>query len=111
MTTEITKESLLNFALTADLAEVKAMHEATRARLAELRAVGVGFTPFPKRTKATGALTQDEIVAWVPTVRQPEGSEFADRALRNSLVYEVEKLGEFCETLAARLHNRLPSYA
>jgi len=108
---DITKESLLNFALHANLNNVTVIRDAARARLVEINAVGVGFTPFPKATVPGGDFVVREIREWIATVRQPQlGEEFSNKAIRNRLVYQVEILGEFCETLQARISNKLPSY-
>ncbi len=103
MSTKITKESLLNYALTAPLSDATAVYAAALVRMTELNAIGAGFAPFPGTIKPAGSLRRDDVLAWVRSVRQPQGEEFASKLLRNALVYEVEKLGEFCETLQARV--------
>lgn len=102
------KEALLEFALTASDQEVEQIADACLLRLAELDAVGVGFTPLPECIQPAGNLTAACILSWISTVRQPVMEEFRNRPVRNRLVYEVEKLGEFHQTLMTIMLEGIP---
>jgi len=105
------KSELLAFAIYASVEEVEAVLKEARKRLKEIKAAGVGFGPFPVATDIDAKPDMTAILPWIRTVRQPGSPrEFKDKAIRNRLVFEVEKLGEFTETLQGRLNETLQNY-
>ncbi len=100
---EMTKEALLSFANYSTVDDLQHVRDVAYARLAEINAVDVGFRPFPKSTVPGETPTKSSVLLWIETVRQPRGSEMSNRQVRNRLVYEVEKLGEFAESLQFRI--------
>jgi len=68
--------------------------------------------PFRDTTRISSTLPDEiKLVDWIESVRQPKlGEEFRDKTIRNQMVYEVEKLGEFAMTLQARVQGRLHDY-
>lgn len=111
--TPVKKEDLLAYVLfTPDSPAFEAVHQAAQQKMVEMDLVDVGLSPFPVTTRiADHVPTSDNVYAWMNTVRQPHAEqEFADKATRNQLVYEVERFGEFAKTLQSRVTGTLPDY-
>jgi len=105
------KEELLAFVLQASVEEVQAVLVEANAHLKAINATGVGFGPIPLGTPIGEMPDMSAILPWLRGVRQPKGpAEFKDKTVRNRLVFEIEKLGEFAKTLQQRLNETLQNY-
>ena len=106
------KNELLAFAVRAPMKAVLPVYGAARAAWDRLDLKDCGFMPFRDTTRISPTLPDEiKLVGWIESVRQPKlGEEFRDKAIRNQMVYEVEKLGEFAMTLQARVQGRLHDY-
>ncbi len=96
---EMTKHQLLAFVAGASMDDLRNIRDEAFIRLVEIGAVGVGFKPIPKHLVIGDLPQTHDVLEWIKSVRQPVGTELSNRGLRNQLVYEVEKLGEFAESL------------
>ena len=106
------KNELLAFAVQAPVEAVLRVSDVAQVAWVKLDLKDCGFMPFRDATRI-GSILPDEtsLIDWIESVRHPRlGEEFRDKTIRNQMVYEVEKLGEFAMTLQARVQGRLHDY-